>query len=747
VRWKRLAWTCLGVVAFGACGDDTSGGGTDTIPVVDTVNPIDTTPPPDTWTPLDVTPGDTVGAEDTAAADTVVADTVAGDTVVSDTSGADTSVADSTSTDTSATDTVAADTAVTDTHTTDTLDPSCLTATVTAALHQSQANAPTYYVQGNFGFGDPGVVDVISIEFYQAVPATGAFPLGINPNDDYATCRECVVVYADYDAGTQSAAAYFFQTGGTLIVDSATPPGSAEMKVTLSGVGVEEVTFDEQTATSTPVPGGLCYNLNVPSPLEVAPSAGCSPVTLSGTLVQGPATVYTAPTDLGIGDPALDDLVWVEFYGTTATGTFDLGSAANSNYATCSECVMVIADYESDTPTYHFQTGGALVVDAATTPGGEAMTLTLSGLSFEEVTIDESYVSTPVPDGACLDAPGPTTLSTGPLIPPECGAMTLPSELERNATYDKVYNAVAHLGLGDSSVPDLLSLEFFTEETGTFDLASAANANYQSCEQCVLVYADYDGGSYSGVYYQAGGSLSIHAGTPPGGESLYVTVSGLSLAEVEIDPTTYASTPVEDGDCYGLPGSKTLVAAPATCVPFCGDHVCGSDGCGGVCGDDCDNGGTCTLDGTYCEAIPSCAQVTVGGPVLEPQGFTMFAADLTGEQLGAPIMFDRLRVSFQDDETTGTVDLASPFNSNWATCTQCVLADVDWNGEGVRHFFQSAGVMTIEAGSNLSDGPLSLGIVGLRLVEVTYDPNDGHSIPVPNGACIDVTVSPDLSTP
>ena len=601
-RAAGLAWVCTAALVMAACGADSSGGGADTTRPADTAPGWDTTPPADTWRPLDVTPSDTAAGEDTADtaaedADGVSpTDTTGGDTTGGDTAGADSAGPTDTATpgDTTAAADVDADAA-------DATGPGCLTGTVTGQLHRSDDGAAAYYVFGDFGLGDPDVGDVLSIEFYQDTPSTGAFALGVSPNDNYKTCSECVVVYADYDEATDTTGAYFFQTGGALVVDPTTPPGGPTLTVELTALSVTEVTFNPVTAVSTPVPGGRCYDLAVPSPLTTTP--------------------------------------------------------------------------------------------------------------------------------------GPVT----------CGALTLDATLTQDATHDTVYTALGDFGLGAPGVADLVSLEFYSSATGLVDLASAANANYQSCEQCVLALADYDPGSgaYAGVYFQTGGTLAVHTGTPPGSATFRATLTNLSLAEVTIDTTSYLSTPVPGGGCYDLSGTATVAATPATCTPFCGDHVCGPDGCGGVCGGGC-GGGACTLHGT-CAATPSCAQLTLGGAVLDAQGFSMFAADLTGQQLGAAVGFDELELFFFDDAASGVIDLGSPFNSNWATCTECVLIELDWDGPAPRHFFQTSGTMTIAPASNLEDGPFTVGIDGLNLVEVSYDPNDGHTTPVPGGACIDVTVSPDLT--
>src|SRR6478752_1863325 len=74
------------------------------------------------------------------------------------------------------------------------------------------------------------------------------------------------------------------------------------------------------------------------------------PRTLSGNC-QGTCGEYDVgadfATDLGFGTVAAD-VISFQFYSPDnnppATGTFDLGSADNSSYATCAQCVLIYQD-------------------------------------------------------------------------------------------------------------------------------------------------------------------------------------------------------------------------------------------------------------------------------------------------------------------------------------------------------------------------------------------------------------------
>ncbi|HCF58802.1 MAG TPA: hypothetical protein DFS52_12535 [Myxococcales bacterium] len=82
------------------------------------------------------------------------------------------------------------------------------------------------------------------------------------------------------------------------------------------------------------------------------------------------------------------------FPGKLATGTYTL-TGADLNYETCGLCVLLVADYGDQGPTY-FATGGSVTL---TSVEGR-LTGTLEGITFDHVTIDETtHVSTKVDDG------------------------------------------------------------------------------------------------------------------------------------------------------------------------------------------------------------------------------------------------------------------------------------------------------------------------------------------------------------
>ena len=129
------------------------------------------------------------------------------------------------------------------------------------------------------------------------------------------------------------------------------------------------------------------------------------------------------------------------------------------------------------------------------------------------------------------------------------------------AIYQVDPDATVDLGYGDSQ-PDTISFEFYTLSSpalvaGTFDLGSALNSNYASCDQCVLVFRDQ--GISSQTFFQTAGSLTVDMATIPGSDPITMTWQGVHLIEVTIDPNTFDSTPVANGDCYDIVPDKVFV--------------------------------------------------------------------------------------------------------------------------------------------------------------------------------------------
>lgn len=102
------------------------------------------------------------------------------------------------------------------------------------------------------------------------------------------------------------------------------------------------------------------------------------------------------------------------------------------------------------------------------------------------------------------------------------------------------------LGFGGPE-PDEFQIEFYSDQIGTFALGTSPDNNFATCNRCVLLSEDLDGISGRKSYFPSEGVLSI--GTPPGANELAISITGLRLIEVSINPATSVSTPVPDGGC------------------------------------------------------------------------------------------------------------------------------------------------------------------------------------------------------
>jgi len=254
--------------------------------------------------------------------------------------------------------------------------------------------------------------------------------------------------------------------------------------------------------------------------------------------------------DLGLGGAAPDTLIFERY--SDAVGSFDLASEVNADYATCEQCLLAFVDLDADDEParYYFQRSGSVGL------ADDPFALTLTDVVLEEVTIGEDYTSTVVAGGACAELPdGTHTAAT-----PTCSDFTLPAALEELADimiYGYGLDEDLDLGLGGPE-PDMLIFDFYSEETGSFDLATGANGNYATCDQCILALVDLDdAGDPALTLFQRAGTLGV--GASPGALPMSLTLTDVVLEEVTIDEFD-SSTPVPSGACVEL-GDGT-VATP-----------------------------------------------------------------------------------------------------------------------------------------------------------------------------------------
>jgi hypothetical protein len=98
-----------------------------------------------------------------------------------------------------------------------------------------------------------------------------------------------------------------------------------------------------------------------------------------------------------------------------------------------------------------------------------------------------------------------------------------------------------------------MTLELYSPQEGTIDLAAGVNQNYSTCSQCVLLRQDAVGETPSKLFFQDQGTLFLS--TAPGADPLPVAFQNLRLIEVTINGETVESTPVPNGECYERSGT------------------------------------------------------------------------------------------------------------------------------------------------------------------------------------------------
>ena len=233
-------------------------------------------------------------------------------------------------------------------------------------------------------------------------PKVGTYDLGSGNNANYATCTECVLVHSDFVDETYKT---FFQESGTIVVKSYNET-SKIIEGTISARLVE-VTMDDNTLESTPVPDGACFEIETPVSDPNTDENRCIGMSIDLEDLDFSQTTYSWST----GE---DPLLQISFYGDTGiiapeVGTYDLGSGYNANYATCTECVLVYSDWadENFTRTF-FQESGNLKIESY----DETTNIIKGTLSAKLVEViieqdNETYESTTVPNGACFEVEAP----------------------------------------------------------------------------------------------------------------------------------------------------------------------------------------------------------------------------------------------------------------------------------------------------------------------------------------------------
>lgn len=338
-------------------------------------------------------------------------------------------------------------------------------------------------------------------------------------------------------------------------------------------------------------------------------------------------------------------------------------------------------------------------------------------------------------DGDGIPTESEETLDDDTYVIGDCTPVTITNVVLVSSRYEGGFTTA----LGAEALQDIFSLQFYIDETtvqtelaiGSYDLGSGKNKNFATCTECALIFEDYDpeGGTIAKRYFQYDGAIEISE-VKEGTLESKGTISA-RLVEVTIESGTFVSTPVPGGTCYEVTGSWNTI-----CVPDCTGKVCGSDGCGGTCGDGCEPGTQCNEDQTGC--IP-CTPIHITDIAPNAEYPDVYEGTIV-EKIGDEAFDDFFWIEFYGNQSVGSYDLAG---TNYADCPWCVMVAQDASEDPnamPKYFFQDAGTLVIEA-INPVNGEMDAESKGhlenVRLVEVTIDENY-TSTPVPGGACLQI---------
>jgi hypothetical protein len=264
----------------------------------------------------------------------------------------------------------------------------------------------------------------------------------------------------------------------------------------------------------------------------------------------------------------------------------------------------------------------------------------------------------------------------------------------------------------------LLELRVFQPDTGSFALGQGDNANWSTCQQCVIALVD---SAPNRAFFADAGTLVIDDASDPLHGLIDATLTNAHFVEVTIEETSpYTSTPVDGGSCLEAITTHVEVSP--------GDSSGGAGGQGGqgqgAQGGEGGNGGAP-------EVPDGCVEVSGGEWISDVQSSFGRYLSLISPNLGSPAE-DALILGFFSDEV-GTFEVGSGIDATYSTCERCFIANVqDSTADGL-WFYGISGTLVVEAGSE----PMS-GVINATATDVTFIQVDPESLEtrVDGGACL-----------
>ncbi len=265
------------------------------------------------------------------------------------------------------------------------------------------------------------------LEFYESSPAGDYNLASEGLNDNYKTCKQCVLL--------QNNEKYYYPKEGSLkIISGDAFTGKSSGSILLAEL--VEVTLDENNGyKSTVVENGSCIKIENNSwdttedilcengesrcnnnKVEICEahvwktvndcsvnggtcdSAKKECINQSGCIGLSFETI-TVDTEFGTTYKSVsgDYDISFEFYTNTPVGSYDLSAQNNSNYVNCDQCVLI-----KNNDKRYFQSEGTVKVIS-----GDAYTpksnVEITNLKLIEVTLDDNMESTLVNNGECIE--------------------------------------------------------------------------------------------------------------------------------------------------------------------------------------------------------------------------------------------------------------------------------------------------------------------------------------------------------
>ncbi len=329
-----------------------------------------------------------------------------------------------------------------------------------------------------------------------------------------------------------------------------------------------------------------------------------------------------------------------------------------------------------------------------------------------------------------------------------CTVVTI-KKVSGNAYEDSIeYYGIVAESLGSADTSDTVAFFFRSADEnlrttlvkGSYTLGEGVNKKASTCTECIFVMEDYDeeSGKTGKAYFAESGVFEVTNVAENGVDAEGVLTA--KMIQVYLDLASQEAVPVPGGSCLEFKAAPWTTA----CTPDCEGRVCGSDGCGGVCGDGCPEGTQCNTEGTDCIA---CTSFTVNDFVPVDEWPGQYRAELTAN-IDGKAGGDALYIDLFNGQELGTYNLAEGDNAFYSSCKQCVNlhSDLDSDGGG-KSYFQQSGTLTITDLLNDNYGVMGAHSAGhidsVRVVEMEVIEENGEykNLPVPGGACYEITTA------